>query len=56
MSSIREYNARKEGFTIDRFSDDQTRAFFKCRKFDDPELLFRCLHEKQLVGAPAFSI
>ena len=44
-------------FTLDRFSDDHTRAFFKCKEYTAPEeMVFRRLHEKQLVGAPAFSI
>lgn len=47
---------RTPSFTLDRFSDNQTRAFLKCRRFDDPISLFRRLHEKQLVGAPVFSI
>lgn len=44
-------------FTLDRLSDDQTRAFFKYGKLRaSKELVFRRLHEKQLVGAPVFSI
>ena len=57
MSSMRGYDAKTPGFILDRFSDDQTRAFFKCGKYNAPkELVFRRLHEKQLVGAPALSI
>ena len=46
-------------FVLDRFSDDQTQAFLKYKKFKDlvpTEIVFRRLHEKQLVGAPLFSI
>lgn len=44
-------------FTLDRFSDDHSRAFFKYKKYKpDQATVFRRLHEKQLVGAPAFSI
>lgn len=57
MSTVRGYDHRTPGFILDRFSDDQTRAFFKCGKYNAPkELVFRRLHEKQLVGAPALSI
>ena len=44
-------------FTLDHFSDDLTRAFFKCAEDNTREgLVFRRLHEKQLVRAPIFSI
>lgn len=44
-------------FTLDRFSDDHTRAFFKPGENSSEEgFLFRRLHEKQLVGDPIFSI
>ncbi len=44
-------------FTLDRFSADQTRAFFKCDYYSvSQNMVFRRLHEKQLVGAPVFSI
>ncbi|CAD6585001.1 MAG: hypothetical protein ASARMPREDX12_001881 [Alectoria sarmentosa] len=57
MSSMREYENETPDLTLDRFSDDQTRAFFKCGRNRIPQgLLFRRFHEKQLVGAPVFSI
>lgn len=40
--------------TLDHFSDDQTRVFFKDE--NSTGSLFRRLHEKQLVGAPLLSI
>lgn len=55
MSSVREYTTKTPSFTLDRFSDDQARAFFKCGKARK-EMVFRRLHEKQLVGSPVFSI
>lgn len=57
MSSMRGYENETPDLTLDRFSDDQTRAFFKCGRNRIPQgLLFRRFHEKQLVGAPVFSI
>ena len=46
-------------FILDRFSDDQTKAFLKCEEYTNrasKDVVFRRLHEKQLVGAPLFSI
>lgn len=46
-------------FVLDRFSDDQTKAFLKCEKYTkdtSKEMVFRRLHEKQVVGSPLFSI
>ena len=44
-------------FTLDRFSDDHSRAFYKCCEYQAPiGTIFRRIHEKQLVGAPVFSI
>ena len=57
MSSVRGYEV--PCFTLDRFSGDQTKAFFKCKEYRTRawrEMVFRRLHEKQLVGAPLFSV
>ena len=57
MSTVRGYNHEPPCFTLDRFSDDHARAIFKCADYKAPqEIVFRRLHEKQLVGAPVFSI
>lgn len=57
MSTMRGYADKAPCFTLDRFSDDQTRAYFKCEKYEAPKaMVFRRLHEKQLVGAPVLSI
>ena len=57
MSTMRGYNQKPPCFTLDRLSDDHTRAIFKCADYKVPqEIVFRRLHEKQLVGAPVFSI
>ena len=57
MSTVQGYNYDPPRFTLDRFSDDHTRAFFKCEYYTAGKAtIFRRLHEKQLVGAPAFSI
>ena len=54
---MRGYNHEPPCFTLDRFSDDHARAIFKCADYKAPqEIVFRRLHEKQLVGAPVFSI
>lgn len=53
------YDCQPARFTLDRFSDDHTRAFFKCEsgEYNAPNyIVFRRLHEKQLVGAPVFLI
>lgn len=56
-STITNYDCQPPRFTLDRFSDDHTRAFFKCGEYNAPSgRVFRRLHEKQLVGAPVFSI
>lgn len=57
MSSVIRYDNQTPCFALDRFSDDQTRAFFKSENYGIlGETVFRRLHEKQLVGAPVFSI
>ena len=54
---MRGYANEAPCFTLDRFSADQTRAFFKCDYYRvSPKMVFRRLHEKQLVGAPVFFI
>ena len=56
-STVIMYDHQPARFTLDRFSDDHTRAFFKCEEYIAPkEIVFRRLHEKQLVGGPVFSI
>lgn len=57
MSTLSGYGANAPCFTLERVSDDQTRAFFKCGECSTgKEVVFRRLHEKQLVGAPVFAI
>ena len=54
---MRGYANETPCFTLDRLSADQTRAFFKCGYYRlEQQTVFRRLHEKQLVGAPVFSI
>ena len=56
-SSFTSYDHLKPHFTLDRFSDDQTRAFFKFGEGRIPEhIVYRRLHEKHLVGSPVFAI
>ena len=56
-SSVMGYDHELPCFTLDRFSDDQTRAFFKYEDGQFPsEIIYRRLHEKHLVGSPVFSI
>ena len=56
-SSVMGYDHKVPCFTLDRFSDDQTRAFFKYGQGQiAKEVLYRRLHEKHLVGSPVFSI
>ena len=60
--SLHESSERGYGvvrFVLDRFSDDQTRAFLKWEKSTDERsksIVFRRLHEKQVVGSSVFSI
>ena len=55
MSSVRNYAMPR--FTFDRFSDDQTRAYFKHGEYKaGGGYVFRRIFEKQLVGDPIFSI
>ena len=57
MSTVEWFDHDPPCFTLDRCSDDYTRAFFKCQEYTAPKaMVFRRLHEKQVVGAPAFSI
>ena len=57
MSTAEWFDHDPPRFTLDRVSDDHTRAFFKCQESTAPKaMVFRRLHEKQIVGAPAFSI
>lgn len=57
MSSMMRYEHEAPILTLGHFSDDHHRVFFKCGEDElDRKLLFRRLHEKQLVGASVFSI
>ena len=57
MSTMQGFDHDPPRFTLDRVSDDHTRAFFKCQESAAPKaMVFRRLHEKQVVGAPIFSI
>ena len=51
------YEGHDSCFTLDHFSDDQTRVFFKCRGYTALKAtVFRRLHEEQLIGDPILSI